>query len=72
MTEIILNLEQAKIVTTARDGVLVRDPSGLVIGRIVSPFTREEIEAAERLVDSGAPTRTSAQVWERIHSLERS
>ena len=71
MSEIVLSSEQASVLAGAEDEVLVKNPSGMVVGRIVTYATREQIEEAQRVAASGRATRTSAEVWDHIRSLER-
>jgi hypothetical protein len=76
MTQIILNSEQAAIITDAKEPVWVRFPDGMIAGwlkRDITPkeplFTPEEIAEAERRADAPGPWYTTKEVLDHLKSL---
>ncbi len=74
---IILDDDQARTLTEAREAVELRDRRGNPLG-MISPlpaateteFTAEEIAETRRRIDSDEPRFTSRQVLDRLRSLE--
>ena len=79
MTQITLTTDQALLLGSAESTLLVRDPSGQVVGIIAKSnqggaplkdaFTPDEIAAAEREAQTTTQRRTTAQVLQRLDGL---
>jgi hypothetical protein len=72
MIRITLTPEQAEAIVTSGQEVELVDPNGNRVGKVVPPFTTEEIAEALAASKSDDERRTTAQVLERIRSLESS
>ncbi len=70
MVQLVVTPEQASLLRTATDTVLIVDSEGNRLGSIAPPFTAEEITEAKRRAASNEPRRSSEQVFERLRSLE--
>jgi hypothetical protein len=74
MTEVILSDDQAKLVTSAADGVLFRDSSGNLIARIPCRLYEGEeeiIAEAKRRLASDQPRYTFAEVMAHLDMVEK-
>jgi hypothetical protein len=73
MDQLILSTDQIRTVVAAIGDVPVCDTTGNFLGYLHrNPFTPEEVAQAMKARNSAGPWRTSAQVQERLRSLERS
>ena len=73
MTEITLNDDQARILASSADPVIVRDRQGNVIGRIEPTESGDDLATvaeAKRRLASDQPRYTTAEVLEHLDSLE--
>jgi hypothetical protein len=70
MTEIVVSHEQARIITEASAGVVVRDPDGNFLGYITLTFTVREIAAARIAAASEQPRYTTREVLDHLRSLQ--
>ena len=69
MTEVVLNEDQARLVTSAVDGVVFRDSSGNVLVSVPSRRNEGEeqiIEEAQRRLASDQPRYTYAEMMDRV------
>ena len=81
MTQITLTTDQALLLGSAESTLLVRDPSGQVVGVMAKSiqasvplkdaFTAEEIASAEREAQTTMQRHTTAEVLQRLDSLAR-
>ena len=78
MSDLVVNDEQAKILSGASAPIAIRDQSGKLLGfaspdveRIVasSKFTREQIAELEKRLDSDEPWLTTGEILQHIRSL---
>jgi hypothetical protein len=72
MIRVTLTPEQAEAIVTSGQEVELVDPDGNRIGTVAPPFTAEEIAEALAAGRCNDERRTTAQVLERIRSLESS
>ena len=73
MPELVLNDEQAKVVSGSTEEVVIRDSHGKVLGRIPPTMPDQEAEVireAKRRLASSQPRYTTAQVIDDLHALE--
>jgi hypothetical protein len=68
MTTIILDDEQAKSLKASHQAEL-RDRSGNLIGRALSPETEEDLRIIRERAANPGKTYTTAEVWEHLKSL---
>jgi hypothetical protein len=72
MAHIVLNAEQAKVVSASLDPVEVRDEQGHVLGTFTPLWTREDIEQAKKvLADPNTKWYTFDEVMAHLRSLEK-
>ena len=71
MPHIIVDDEQARLISATSENVEIRDRSGRYLGRITHGFTEEDIAIAMRRRASNKPRYTTEQVLERLKALER-
>lgn len=69
MTIIVIDPQQAKIISEAEDQVEIRDADGQHVGYVARGFTPNEVAEARRRLDSEGPWYTTQQVVEHIRSL---
>jgi hypothetical protein len=70
MPDLILNEEQAKIVTQTFGPILVRDATGKVLGHVEPKPTPEQIAELKRRAASPGPWYTGEQVQARLQALQ--
>ncbi len=70
MTQLILNDEQARILSQALEPVELLDNKGNVLRTVPPIWTAEDIAEAKRRIASGQPGLTTAQVLAQLRSLE--
>lgn len=70
MPHIVVDDEQARIISESTEDVEIRDRTGRRLGAISRGFTPEQIAEAERRADSDGPWFTTEQVLERLRSLD--
>jgi len=70
MHHIIVDDQQAKIISEATESVEIRDPRGRHLGYVARRFTDEDIAIAKRRLASDEPRYTTQQVLDHLRSLE--
>ena len=80
MSEIILTPEQAAALSSPEEVVAIRHPDGSFLGFVSlanryivpgkSPFSPEDVAAAEEEAEGEGPWRTTQEVLERLRSLD--
>ena len=71
MPHIIVDDEQARIISETGDAVEIRDQSGRHLGYVAHGFTDEDIAIAKQRMESDEPRYSTQQVLDHIQSLER-
>jgi hypothetical protein len=71
MHHIVVDDQQAKLITEATESIEIRDPRGRHIGYVAHGFTDQDIAAAKDRVGSDEPRYTTQEVLDHLHSLER-
>ena len=71
MTKLVLDDNQAELLSDAGEHVEVVDRRGNVLGRLVRGVTDEDIAIAKQRAASDAPRYTTAEVLEYLSSLDR-
>jgi hypothetical protein len=70
MPEITLTAEQAQVVASALQPVVVRDDRGNMLGRIEPVWTEEDIAEAKKALATNQTWYTTEQVLAHLRSLE--
>jgi hypothetical protein len=70
LKRIILNEEQAKLLTLAGETVEICDPQGKILCRLDPPITEEEIAELKRRGKSPGPWYSGEQVRQTLKTLE--
>ncbi|MFO0809234.1 MAG: hypothetical protein U0746_11455 [Gemmataceae bacterium] len=68
MPQIVLTDEQATVVATAAEPILVRDRGGKVFGVLPPPWGDADIAEAKRRQASGEPRQTTDEVLARLRN----
>ena len=71
MTNLMLNEEQMRQVAAADGEIALRDGNGRLVGYLDRGFSADEIEQAERDLDSEMPRYTTPQVLDHLRGEER-
>jgi len=71
VSHIVVDDNQAKIISEATENVEVRDRSGKHLGYVAFGFTAEDIAVAKRRSASDEATYTTGQVLDHLQSLEQ-
>ena len=71
MTNIVLNDEQAKVITSTLKPVQVQDAKGNTLGVIQPAWTEDDIAEAKRILASKEPWFTTEQLLAYLRSLEQ-
>ena len=71
MPHIVVNDEQARIISESAESIEIRDPSGKHLGYVAHGFTDEEFAIAKQRLASGEPRYTTQEVLDHIQSLEQ-
>ncbi|HEX7449485.1 MAG TPA: hypothetical protein VF306_18150 [Pirellulales bacterium] len=71
MSHIILNQEQAELLSRSRKKLQVRDSAGRIIGFIEPAPSEEEIARAKARMHLDEPEYTTDEVREHLRSLEK-
>jgi hypothetical protein len=71
MHHIVVDDQQAKLISESTDSVEIRDPQGRHLGYVAHGFTDEDIAVAKERRESDEPRYTTRQVLEHLQSLER-
>ena len=72
MARIIIDDEQARVVTESNEQVVICDRSGAVLGYVSSVWTPAEIAAARQTLASDQPRHSTIEVLQHLESLTRS
>jgi len=70
MVELVVNAEQAKLLAEARESVEIVDAKGNRLGFFARRFSESEIQTALARAKTGGSSRSTAEVLDRINSLE--
>ena len=70
MPHIVVNDEQAKIISESAVSIEIRDRSGKHLGYVAHGFTDEDVAIAKQRMASDEPRYTTQQVLEHLQSLE--
>ena len=70
MRHIVVDDEQAKVISESTESVEIRDRSGKHLGYVAHGFTDEDIAIAGQRMTSDEPRYTTQQVLDSIRSLE--
>jgi hypothetical protein len=71
VSHIVVDDEQAKIISEATDSVEIRDRHGNRLGFVTHEFTDEDIAIARQRLASDEPRRTTQEVLDHLRSLEK-
>jgi hypothetical protein len=71
MPEIVLDDEQARVLTSALEPIEVRDPKGNLLGMIPPLWTAKDRAEAKTRLASGEPRYTTVQLLEHLRALKR-
>ena len=71
MPHLIVDDEQARIISEAPENIVIRDRNGRYLGYVTHDFTEEEIAIAKQRLASDEPRYTTEQVLEHLRSLEQ-
>jgi hypothetical protein len=69
MHHIVVDDQQAKLISEAKDGVEIRDPRGRHLGYVARGFTDEDIAVAKERLASDEPRYTTREVLEHLQSM---
>jgi hypothetical protein len=70
MNHIIVDDQQARIISEATGSVEIRDPQGRHLGYVAHGFTDEDIAIAKQRLASDEPRYTTQEVLDHLGSLE--
>ena len=70
MHHIIVNDQQAKLISEATESVEIRDARGAHLGYVAHGFTDEDIAIAKQRMASSEPRYTTRQVFEHLRALD--
>jgi hypothetical protein len=71
MHHIVVDDQQAKLISEATESVEIRDPRGRHLGYVAHGFTDEDIAIAKERMASDEPRYTTQEVLDHLQSLER-
>ena len=71
MPHIVVNDQQAKILTEATECVEIRDGQGRHLGYVAHGFTDEDVAIAKGRLASNEPRYTTQEVLDHLRSLEQ-
>ena len=71
MPHIVVNEEQARIISETPECVEIRDQNGRHLGYVTPGFSEEDIAIAKQRQASNQPRRTTQEVLEHLQSLEQ-
>jgi hypothetical protein len=69
VVKLVVNAEQAKVLTEARESVEIFDSKGNRLGFFARPFSDHEIDLARSRAAAGQPAQSTAAVLERLGTL---
>jgi len=70
MHHVVVDDQQAKLISEATENVEIRDPRGRHLGYVAHGFTDEDIAIAQDRLASDEPRYTTQEVLEHLQSLE--
>ncbi len=70
MPHIVVDDEQAKLISESRESIEIRDRTGKHLGYVAHGFTDADIAIAKRRMASSEPRYTTAEVLDHLRSLE--
>ena len=70
MQPIVVDDQQAKLITETKETLEIRDPQGRHIGYLAHLYTDEDIAIARQRLASGEPRYTTQEVLDHLRSLE--
>ncbi len=71
MPHIVVDDEQAKIISESAESIEIRDRNGRHLGYVAHGFTEEDIAVAKQRMASDEPRYTTQQVLNHIQTLEQ-
>ena len=71
MTHIVVDDEQARIISGSGESIEIRDRNGKHLGYVAHGFTDEDIALAKERMASDEPRYTTQEVLSHIESLEQ-
>ena len=71
MPHIILDEEQAKILSESTGEIEIRDAAGRHLGYAMHGFSAEDVVGAKQRADSTGPWHSTGDVLDRLRSLEQ-
>jgi hypothetical protein len=71
MHHIVVDDQQAKLISEATESVEIRDPRGRHLGYVAHGFIEEDIAIANERLASDEPRYSTQEVLDRLQSLER-
>ncbi len=71
MPHIVVDDEQARIISQSDESIEIRDRSGKHLGYVAHGFTDEDIAIAKERMTSDEPRYTTQEVLDHIQSLEQ-
>ena len=71
MEHIVVNDQQAKLISESTEGVEIRDARGGHLGYVAHGFSDEDIAIARKRMASDEPRFTTREVLDHLQSLER-
>lgn len=69
MTHIVVDDEQARIISESAQSIEIRDRTGKHLGYVAQGFTNEDIVVAKERMTSAEPRYTTQHVLDRLQSL---
>ena len=71
MKQMIVDDQQARLISEATDGVEIRDSRGRHLGYVASGFSEDDLALARQRLASDEPRHTTREVLDHLRSLER-
>jgi hypothetical protein len=71
MEHIVVNDQQARLISEATESIEIRDAKGSHLGYVAHGFTEEDIAIAKQRSASDEPRYTTAQILDHLRSLDR-
>jgi hypothetical protein len=71
MPHIVVDDQQARIISEATESVEIRDTRGQCLGYVAHGFTEEDIAIARQRAQSSGPRHTTQEVLDRLQNMNR-
>ena len=71
MQHIVVDAQQARLISEATEGVEIRDPQGRHLGYVAHGLTDEDLSIAKQRLASDEPRYTTLEVLDHLRSLEQ-